>query len=848
MAEPIGGAVLELSTKDGGFRAGVQQAESAAKRLDKRFDEVSESISRAGGALRDFGQRATLFVTAPLAVAAGAAIKAASDVQEASNLIQVTFGDATDAMWRWADATAEAMGRSRYELAETAGRFAAFASALGIARDAAIPMSKALAQLTTDLSSFYNVPESDVFTNLMSALAGETEAVRKFGVDISDAAVQQEALNRGWATGAGEISQLQKVLARFLIIQRQTTAAQGDAARTIEGFANQCRVLESAVYTLRVRFGELHLGLATELVSSLAETVYGLSRLNDETLESLSRLAAVVAGIPLAVVALGTLVQVLGFCLSGVKMFVSGTIALLGLAVGAFSKFFDVVSIGLVRFVTFIGSMPGLIAVGLAAVAGAFVFFRDTVTGVLKGLLTAAKDNIVRGWNNEVVVPFQEAVNRLIDAANSIPLIGLEIEPIKVNDVVEGSIADDLKKVFAEAKENATREAREMADGISELTDGAVDRIKSLIPSGVLDFFFPQGFDEFKRDLATMFDPAAGGIAGAGESIDKLAALVAALAGESAGAANAQNKLADAVKKTREQVSEIVDQLRFEIDLLGKSEAQQRAMTLARQAGVAMGSKEYQQILDLVLAHEKEKKAIEDKDKLKERGLQLEESLRTEEEIRADRLAELNLLLNEGVINQETYNRALKDIEKNGRALDTTMTSLGATFTSAFEDAIVGAASFSDALKGLLDDITRIILRTQVLGPLATSLTGFIGGLFGASSSGPPAASGPIVTAAGGGEIPPNTTALVGELGPEILRTGSRPATVIPNTRIGGDVTVNIVNSGPPMEVESQQIRTGPGGEQTIDVVVRSSIERLVGNGQMDKILSPYAMRRQVAY
>jgi citrate lyase gamma subunit len=50
------------------------------------------------------------------------------------------------------------------------------------------------------------------------------------------------------------------------------------------------------------------------------------------------------------------------------------------------------------------------------------------------------------------------------------------------------------------------------------------------------------------------------------------------------------------------------------------------------------------------------------------------------------------------------------------------------------------------------------------------------------------------------------------------------------------------------MEIESQQIRTGPGGEQTIDVVVRSSIERLVGNGQMDKILSPYAMRRQVAY
>lgn len=260
MAENLGQAILELRTDDRKLRRGIRGAEQQARGLASTFRQIGSAIAVAfaGRELLQFGARA---------------VQAASDVQEMQNLLAVTFGQATADVLAWSESTAEAVGRSRFELQKFAGDFASFLKPLGTAPDQIVPMTKALTQLTVDLASFRNLAEEDVFTKLLSGLAGETEAVRRLGIDLSATAVEQELLNQGVQRLGGEFTQAQKVAARYAIIMSQTADAQGDAARTADGLANQQRRLQGQLQDLQVAIGRDLLPVMLDLVGAIAAII-----------------------------------------------------------------------------------------------------------------------------------------------------------------------------------------------------------------------------------------------------------------------------------------------------------------------------------------------------------------------------------------------------------------------------------------------------------------------------------------------------------------------------------------------------------------------------------------------
>lgn len=139
---------------------------------------------------------------------------------------------------------------------------------------------------------------------------------------------------------------------------------------------------------------------------------------------------------------------------------------------------------------------------------------------------------------------------------------------------------------------------------------------------------------------------------------------------------------------------------------------------------------------------------------------------------------------------------------------------LGLSFSSAFEDAVVGGGKFSDVLKGLGDDIVRLIVRTQVTKPIADAIGGFdFGSLFSGIFGGFRANGGPV---SGG------TSYVVGERGPELF-TPSVSGSITPNGGMGANVTVNVVNQGGTgLAVTGQRRSTGPDGGLTIDVIVQA--------------------------
>jgi hypothetical protein len=133
----------------------------------------------------------------------------------------------------------------------------------------------------------------------------------------------------------------------------------------------------------------------------------------------------------------------------------------------------------------------------------------------------------------------------------------------------------------------------------------------------------------------------------------------------------------------------------------------------------------------------------------------------------------------DGVIGGEVP-QAVKDANSAAREL-------GLTFTSAFEDAIVGGKKFSDVLKGIEADILRVLVRKAVTEPL-------LEGLFGRGDAG--GLLTPLLQAvglrAGGGPVTAGMPYIVGERGPELI-VPKAGGTVIPNHALGGG-SVTIVN------------------------------------------------------
>ena len=464
MAEKLGDAVLALRTDDAAFTRGIKKAESQTKRLGRAFDDVGRKAQR-------IGRQLATFVTLPILAIGVASVKTASDIQEMQNLFDVTFESAADDVEEWAARMATAMQRSRFDLMKTASEFAAFLKPLGVAPDAIAPMAKALTALTTDIASFRNQTDQEVFTRLFSGLAGETEAVRRLGIDIGEAAIKQELLNQGFKGTSAEAEQGQKVMARFALIMRQTTDAQGDAVRTALSFENQTKALGATITDLRVDIGQRLLPVATRLIMKIRELGKDFLALSGKTKSGIVAVAGFVAIIGPAIFALGLMSRAIGVAIKGFA-FLLPALRVVG---KAFSLVFKGIRFAAIRFVTFFGGIPLAIIASLAALVGGFFIFKDTIVGFFVGLVLAIKDAFVDGFHNVVVRPFQKAINALIEFLPDSVIEFLGLTPLDIDDVIPITFADDMKKVIAEAAENGKRELEDF----KETAIAAVDIVKT---------------------------------------------------------------------------------------------------------------------------------------------------------------------------------------------------------------------------------------------------------------------------------------------------------------------------------------------------------------------------------
>lgn len=249
--------------------AGLKKVGAESKKLG---DDLDKGL---GSSLKNLLPSFRTIATVGAAAFAGAAAagfkltQTASNLQESMSKVDAVFGESSKAIQDFAKTTATSLGITRQQALEAAGTFGNLIQAFGLTRPEAAGMSEDLVKLAADLASFNNVPIEDVFTALRSGLSGETEPLKRFGVAINDTRLKQEALNMGLYDGKGALDITAKTQAAYALILKDTSLAQGDVARTSDGFANQMRFLRAALSDAAAELGLILLPYAERFVRFL---------------------------------------------------------------------------------------------------------------------------------------------------------------------------------------------------------------------------------------------------------------------------------------------------------------------------------------------------------------------------------------------------------------------------------------------------------------------------------------------------------------------------------------------------------------------------------------------------
>jgi hypothetical protein len=258
------------------------EASPTIKRVADNVGEIEKKSGGAAKALGDVAKIASGFVVAQglmkLPGLLSGFVSGASDLNESLSKVNTVFGANAKEIESWASTAAKNLGMSKGAALEAAGTFGNFLQAMGATTPAATAMSKSMVELATDLGSFNNADPTEVLLALRSGLSGEAEPLRKFGVALSEAAVKAKALELGIGTVGKELTEQEKIQARYAIIMEQTTMAQGDFERTSGGLANQTKILKASFKDAADQLGTAMLPAVVAVMGALIQLLpYAIS-------------------------------------------------------------------------------------------------------------------------------------------------------------------------------------------------------------------------------------------------------------------------------------------------------------------------------------------------------------------------------------------------------------------------------------------------------------------------------------------------------------------------------------------------------------------------------------------
>ena len=218
---------------------------------------IKQSFNGLGSTIRKIGLLiGGAFAVGKLVKFGKESIELGSDLAEVQNVVDVTFTTMSDKVNEFAKNAITAAGLSETMAKQYVGTFGAMSKSFGFSEAEAYDMSTALTQLTGDVASFYNISQDLAYTKLKSVFTGETETLKDLGVVMTQTALDQYALANGYGKTTSAMTEQEKVALRLKFVTEQLSAASGDFARTSGSWANQVRIMQLQLQSLKATMGQ----------------------------------------------------------------------------------------------------------------------------------------------------------------------------------------------------------------------------------------------------------------------------------------------------------------------------------------------------------------------------------------------------------------------------------------------------------------------------------------------------------------------------------------------------------------------------------------------------------------
>lgn len=218
---------------------------------------IKQSFNGLGSAVKKIGLLiGGAFAVGKLVQFGKECVELGSDLAEVQNVVDVTFTTMSDKVNEFAKNAMTSAGLSETMAKRYVGTFGAMSKSFGFSETQAYDMSTALTQLTGDVASFYNISQDLAYIKLKSVFTGETETLKDLGVVMTQSALDQYALANGYGKTTSAMTEQEKVALRFAFVQEQLSAASGDFIRTSDSWANQVRVMQLQLQSLKATVGQ----------------------------------------------------------------------------------------------------------------------------------------------------------------------------------------------------------------------------------------------------------------------------------------------------------------------------------------------------------------------------------------------------------------------------------------------------------------------------------------------------------------------------------------------------------------------------------------------------------------
>ncbi|BEO98185.1 hypothetical protein FNCP11_05010 [Fusobacterium nucleatum] len=262
------------------FSKKINETNDELKKLQDNFAKGSDGAKKLSDSLSLIKKvgvgAAVLYVGNKIKDLGKFAIESASKMDELENVTRQVFESSTKEIEQWAKTIDKEIGRSIYQMQNFASIYGSMFKGAGFDTSFFKKISKDLATFTADFSSFFNVTDDEAFTAIKGALTGETEALKRYGLILNDTTMAEYALSQGIKEKWQNLDTATKMQLRYNKLMEMTTYIQGDASRTIDGYANSLKKAEGLIDNIATAMGHKLLPFATKVVhmfNGIAEAV-----------------------------------------------------------------------------------------------------------------------------------------------------------------------------------------------------------------------------------------------------------------------------------------------------------------------------------------------------------------------------------------------------------------------------------------------------------------------------------------------------------------------------------------------------------------------------------------------